>query len=226
MARLWCVNVSELTLDGAGMRAGAETLGSMPETVADLETARLARLARQGDRDAFAALVDLHQQSAWRVAMAALGRAEDAEDAAQDAFISAWRNLASLRNEDRFRPWLMSIVWRKALDRRRGLRSWLRLVPARGRDTDLLWTIEQSPDAAPTPEGELLARGAVDTTRQLIAALPRKLRDPLLLAAGGEHRYDAIAAMLGVPLGTVKWRVSEARRIVKAKLARLDGGGR
>lgn len=208
------------------MRAGAETLGSMPETVADPETARLARLARQGDRDAFAALVDLHQQSAWRVAMAALARAEDAEDAAQDAFISAWRNLASLRDEDRFRPWLMSIVWRKALDRRRGLRSWLRLVPARGSDTDLLWTIDQSPDAAPTPEGELLARGAADTTRQLIAALPRKLRDPLLLAAGGEHRYDEIAAMLGVPLGTVKWRVSEARRIVKAKLARLDGGGR
>ena len=221
------MSVSELALDAAGMRTGVETLGAMPETTADPESARLTRLARQGDRDAFAALVDRHQQSAWRVAMAALGRAEEAEDAAQDAFISAWRNLASLHDEGRFRPWLMSIVWRKALDRRRGLRSWLRLVPARTGDADLLWTIEQSPDAAPTPEGRLLARGAVESTRQLIAALPRKLRDPLLLAASGEHRYDEIAVMLGVPLGTVKWRVSEARRIVKAKLARLeDGGGR
>lgn len=206
------------------MQVGAEALGSMPDTVADPETTHLARLARQGDRDAFAALVDLHQQGAWRVAMAALGRAEDAEDAAQDAFISAWRNLASLRGDDRFRPWLMSIVWRKALDRRRGLRSWLRLVPARG-DADVLWTIEQSPDGAPTPEGALLARGSVESTRQLIAALPRKLRDPLLLAASGEHRYEEIASMLGVPLGTVKWRVSEARRIVRTKLERLDAGG-
>ena len=118
----------------------------------------------------------------------------------------------------------MSIVWRKALDRRRGLRSWLRLVPSRA-ETDLLWTIEQSPDGAPTPEGALLARGSVESTRHLIAALPRKLRDPLLLAASGEHRYEEIASMLGVPLGTVKWRVSEARRIVRAKLERLDAGG-
>lgn len=221
------MSVSELTLDTPGIRAGAETLGSMPETVADPETARLTRLAHQGDRDAFAALVDLHQQGAWRVAMAALGRPEDAEDAAQEAFISAWHNLASLRDEDRFRPWLMSIVWRKALDRRRGLRSWLRLVPAmRENDGDLSWTIEQSPDASPTPEQAMLARGSVATTRQLIAALPRKLRDPLLLAASGEHRYDEIAVMLGVPLGTVKWRVSEARRVVKDKLARLEGGAR
>ena len=56
---------------------------------------------------------------------------------------------------------------------------------------------------------------------QMIRSLPARLRDPFLLAATGEHRYEDIAAMLGVPLGTVKWRMAEARRILRKKLERL-----
>jgi RNA polymerase sigma-70 factor (ECF subfamily) len=59
---------------------------------------------------------------------------------------------------------------------------------------------------------------------QLIRALPPKLRDPFLLAAGGEHRYEDIAALLGIPIGTVKWRMSEARRVLRAKLQRMGFG--
>ncbi len=51
-----------------------------------------------------------------------------------------------------------------------------------------------------------------------IAALPRKLRDTLLLAQSGDYSYEEIAVMLGAPAGTIKWRVSEARRQVKAAL--------
>lgn len=194
------------------------------EADVDLDASRLVRLARDGDKDAFACLVDLYQQSAWRVAMAALGRPEEAEDAAQDGFLSAWSNLGHLRADERFRPWLLSIVWRKALDRRRGLRSWLRMIvapPGAGID-EPTWSIEDSPDLSPTPEAETISRSAALAARKVIAALPRKLRDPLLLAASGDYRYDEIAAMLDIPLGTVKWRVSEARRVVKAKLARLE----
>ena len=56
---------------------------------------------------------------------------------------------------------------------------------------------------------------------RLIGTLPRKLRDALLLAGIGEHTYEQISQMLGTPLGTVKWRVSEARRVLKRKLAAL-----
>jgi RNA polymerase sigma-70 factor (ECF subfamily) len=56
---------------------------------------------------------------------------------------------------------------------------------------------------------------------RLIGTLPRKLRDALLLAGTGEHTYEQISQMLGAPLGTVKWRVSEARRVLKQKLAAL-----
>ena len=52
-------------------------------------------------------------------------------------------------------------------------------------------------------------------------ALPPKLRDPLLLAGSGDYSYDEIAAMLAIPVGTVKWRVSEARKQLRVKLTRL-----
>lgn len=169
-----------------------------------VEDAALVRLARAGDRDAFAALVDRHQTAAWRVAMAALGRPDEADDAAQEAFIAAWQRLDALSDEGRFRPWLLSIAWRKALDRRRGLRAWLRAVsqPA-GSDERPLWTIEDSPDLSPSPEDVLLSHRAAASTRRMIAALPRKLRDPLLLAASGEYRYEEIAEILGAPVGTI-----------------------
>jgi DNA-directed RNA polymerase specialized sigma24 family protein len=50
------------------------------------------------------------------------------------------------------------------------------------------------------------------------------LRDPFLLAASGDHRYEDIATLLGTPIGTVKWRVSEARRMIRMKLDRLGHG--
>jgi DNA-directed RNA polymerase specialized sigma24 family protein len=57
-----------------------------------------------------------------------------------------------------------------------------------------------------------------------VKALPPKLRDPFLLAASGDHRYEDIAIMLGAPLGTIKWRIAEARRVVRMKLDRLGHG--
>jgi RNA polymerase sigma-70 factor (ECF subfamily) len=57
--------------------------------------------------------------------------------------------------------------------------------------------------------------------RKLIATLPRKLRDALLLAGSGDYSYEQISVMLGVPVGTVKWRVAEARRVLRVKLERF-----
>ena len=54
--------------------------------------------------------------------------------------------------------------------------------------------------------------------RGAIRALPGKLRDTLLLAQSGEHTYDEIAAMVQAPVGTIKWRVSEARKVIKKRL--------
>ncbi len=177
----------------------------------------LVAAARAGDREAFGELITRHETIVFRTALAALGRPEDAEEAAQDALIVAWNKLPGFRGESSFRTWLLTIVWRKALDRRR-VRSlwWRRTQFAVGAD-------EPEPTAglaaeSPTPERETLARDLAARTAVEINGLSPKLRDALLLAASGEHSYPEIAVLLGIPLGTVKWRVAEARKILTTRL--------
>lgn len=180
-----------------------------PEIAAALER------ARAGDADAFGTLVDRYRDAVFRAALAATGSAAEADDAAQEAFVAAYRRLDRFRGDSSFKTWLLSIAWRKAIDRRRaGRHALLPLETEDGRPVD-------PPSTSPPPDAHLDARAARRAIKQTIASLPPKLRDPLLLAAGGEHAYEEIAAMLDVPLGTVKWRISEARRIVRDKLDRL-----
>ena len=84
--------------------------------------------------------------------------------------------------------------------------------------------IEHVASAEPSHEDRLAGAELRGTLKQMITSLPRKLRDALLLAHSGEHSYDEIGRMLGIPVGTVKWRVSEARRLLKRKLAALGYG--
>jgi RNA polymerase sigma-70 factor (ECF subfamily) len=80
------------------------------------------------------------------------------------------------------------------------------------------------PAADPAPDALLISRELEAAITQVVKALPGKLRDPFLLAASGDHRYEDIATLLGIPIGTVKWRVSEARRLIRMKLERLGHG--
>jgi len=194
--------------------------GTESGLVIDRESAEVRGLldrAKAGDQAAFGRLVDLHQRVVYRTALAALGRREDAEDAAQEAFVQAWRNLEGFRGEAAFRTWLLTIVWRKALDRRRSrLLWWKRAAPT----TDDRDPIDDVAGASPSPERETVARDLARRVRAEISKLSPTLRDTLVLAASGEYTYDEIAAMLRTPLGTIKWRVAEARRIVAS---RMDG---
>lgn len=79
--------------------------------------------------------------------------------------------------------------------------------------------VERVSSSEPSHEERLAERELRAQLARLIVALKPPLRDALLLAAAGEHAYDEIAAMLDIPVGTLKWRVSEARRILRTKLA-------
>jgi RNA polymerase sigma-70 factor (ECF subfamily) len=116
-----------------------------------------------------------------------------------------------------FRTWLLAIVWRKALDRRRRRRAtWWSASTAAGRsDGDLDWLSATGAD----PERETVSRDLARRVESEIRHLSPKLRDALLLAASGEHSYAEIAAILGIPLGTLKWRVSEARRVIGQRVS-------
>src|SRR6478735_5603094 len=91
---------------------------------ANPEVIRLVALARTGDRAAFGVLIEDHLAAARRLALAAVGQPADADEAVQEASVAAWTRLHALQDPNVFRAWFMRIVWRKALDRRRSLRTW------------------------------------------------------------------------------------------------------
>lgn len=184
----------------------------------------LVRLAQAGDTDAFGELVERNRRAVFRAALAAVGSPSEADDVAQEAFVTAWRKLSGFRGESQFRTWLLSITWRKAIDRRKSISRWLKLAASSSRDEagdDMFDLIEQVPSSAQGQDMVLESNELQRDIRRLINTLPRKLRDALLLAGTGEHTYEEISQMLAAPVGTVKWRVAEARRVLKRKLAAM-----
>ena len=190
-----------------------------PVSTRGVSDPELVERARRGDDAAFGTLVDRHRTSVFRAALAALGIREDAEEVAQEAFVAAFRHLQDFREDASFKTWLLSIAWRKALTRRRTVKTFLRRFVQPPEDTE--W---QVPDAGRSQEQAVLDEELRGHLRREIARLAPKFRDALLLASAGEHSYNDIAGMLGIPVGTLKWRVNEARRQLKERLAGVGYG--
>jgi len=157
--------------------------------------------AQRGDTRAFDALVEPHWQMAFRLAFLITRDAAEAEDAAQEALLKAWRALTRFRDTEPLRPWLLRIVANEARNRRRsaGRRSQLALRAH---------SVQVSGGAAPSPE-ELAV--AADEQRQLLAeleALPEQARLVLACRFLLDLSEAETAAALGVRLGTVKSRTA------------------
>jgi len=189
-----------------------------PAAPDDLE---LVRRAQAGDVAAFGELVERNRRAVFRAALAAVGSATEADDVAQDAFVTAFQKLGGFRGEASFKTWLLSITWRKAIDRRKSMTRWMqRLVhPTGSGETGEEWDPMDHVEAqGRSQEHDVMTSDLQRRLRPLIAALPKKLRDALLLAGSGDHTYEEIGHLLRIPVGTVKWRVSEARRVLKQKM--------
>lgn len=185
-----------------------------------MSDADLVARAREGDAAAFGTLVDRHKTAVYRATRAALHSHEEAEDAAQDAFVIAYQRLGSFRGDASFKTWLLTIAWHQAISRRRGLaRWWKRTAPMEHGDGDGGTTAIDAADPDPSPEASAASNELRRAIVSEIRALPPRLRDTLLLAQAGGMSYEEIGAIVGSPAGTIKWRVSEARKKVKARLA-------
>jgi RNA polymerase sigma-70 factor (ECF subfamily) len=165
------------------------------------EQSLLAR-AREGDVRAYEELVERHQPLAFRVAWMITRSTPEAEEAAQDGFVKAYRNLSRFRVGASFRPWLLRIVANEARNRR---------VAAERRERLALRAEAERPVVtAPAAEAEALASGEREG---LLAAVGRlEERDQLVIAARFflELSEAEAAAALGVRRGTVKSRLSRA----------------
>jgi RNA polymerase sigma-70 factor (ECF subfamily) len=175
-----------------------------------LDESELVLRSQRGDEDAYEELVRMHQGIAFRTAYVFTGVAEDAQEAAQDAFVKVYRALGRFRAGAPFRPWLLKIVANEARNRRRaaGRREGLAVRAASA----------GAEDAAPSPESALLS---AERRQELMAALNRlRSEDREVIAC----RYfldlseEDTAAALGWKHGTVKSRLSRALERLRAEV--------
>jgi RNA polymerase sigma-70 factor (ECF subfamily) len=187
--------------------------GGVVATVVDrpLEETELVERARRGDLRAWETIVRTHQGIAFRTAYVLAGNAADAEEAAQDGFVKAYRALGRFHRGAPFRPWLLRIVANEARNRRRSA--------ARRERLSLRAAAEARPgDAVPSPEAALFAR---ESQEQLLAAIERLSeahRDAIVCRYVLDLSEDETAAALGVRRGTVKSRLSRALERLREEL--------
>jgi len=165
--------------------------------------ARLVLEARSGSDEAFARLVGLHQQAVRGFLRRLSGSHADADDLAQDTFVTAWSRLGAFRPEGSLRAWLCGLAYRKWLTHRRSE------ARRAGREDA---AAREAPPAPPSPDARLDAA-------TLLGALPSEQRASIALCLAAGFSHVEAAEALDLPLGTVKSHVSRGR----AKLLQLMG---
>jgi RNA polymerase sigma-70 factor, ECF subfamily len=171
--------------------------------------AELLRRLRRRDEHAFRELVDRHEALVRAYAARILGDAHEAEDAAQEVFLRAFRRVAAFRGDATLATWLLRICRNHCLDR-------LRARPPA--------TVELSEDL---PAAELDATAAqlalrVERERLVtaLAELPEPLQQAVVLRELRGMSYEEVAATLGIPVGTVRSRLNAARSQLRRALER------
>ena len=177
-----------------------------------VQDGELARRAQGGDRDAFGELVARYAGQARRVAVSVLGNPDDADDAAQDGFLSALKNIDRYDPARPFGPWLMRIVANAAAARRRRLRV---------RRADELSPVTAASEPSPAVVTDRRAFGAA--LQRALAALPERQRTAVVLFDVEGYSHAEIASILGIPAGTVRSDVFHARRALRDPLEDWEG---
>jgi RNA polymerase sigma factor (sigma-70 family) len=176
-------------------RAGAE------EVVVQSDEMLIAAVAG-GDEGALRALYERHAAVMLRLLRRLTADQSEAEDVLQEAWMSVWSSARTFRGDSSVRGWLLGVTRRTCHDKLRRKRL------ARA---DLSEAADIS-DTQPGVEAQVLAAAGLARIQEAIARLPEPLRDVVVLGLGEELPYRDVAAAVGVPVGTVKSRMSLARR--------------
>jgi len=166
--------------------------------------------SRQGERSAFAELICRHQRGVINVVYRMCGDAQLAEDAAQEAFIRAWRGLSGYRPTGDFRSWLYRIALNAGLD----------MLRRQKRETEA--DMENMADCN-TPEALLVRKESADRVRAAVLTLSEASRAVLILREYEGLSYQEIAAALDIPTGTVMSRLNYARTCLRTLLGAARG---
>jgi RNA polymerase sigma-70 factor, ECF subfamily len=188
----------------------------MSEPLHDDTEARLIRAATAGDAESFGRLVLLYQDRLVNSLFHLVGNQAEAEDIAQEAFVLAFLKLSSFRGQSQFYTWLFRIARNLSVSRFRRARKTASLDAVDAGGSMLLLSDEAAPDQR-LLDGETVARVQV-----ALARLSEEHRAILILREMDELDYDAIAAALELPVGTVRSRLHRARLQLKAELEALE----
>ena len=165
--------------------------------------------ARTGDREAFGALVEQYRDNVYRLAYRMCGNAYDADEAAQEAFVAAWRALPNFRGDAKFSTWLYRLTTNAAIDVMR--REKRHQTVGDGEMIDLA-------DDADSPQETVERTEQQEAVQKALATLSEEYREVLLLRYMEELDYAEIAEVLQLPSGTVKSRINRAKAALKAAL--------
>ncbi len=189
-----------------------------------MSDAELIARARDGDRDAFGELMQLHYELTFRTVLAIVRHEHDARDLCQDVWLKIWQDLPAYRGDAKFTTWLHPIATRRAIDHLRKRRRWFdRFLPFLRNDAPDS-PRERSAPAAPEPAApddtrdHLQQTEAADRYERALAALPPRHRAVLAMREIQGLSYEDIARALRCPVGTVMSRLHTARRLLAQKL--------
>ena len=175
--------------------------------------------ARRGDADAFEQLVVAYRDQVFRLALRMCGSETDADEVAQEAFLSAWKALPNFRGESQFSTWLYQLTTHAAIDL---MRREKRQIAA----DDI--TEVSAADPAPSPQQQAEQSEQREIVRDAILQLAPEQREVVVLRFMEELSYEEIGAVLKLPSGTVKSRLNRAKAQLKeilSKSGNLFGAG-
>ncbi|WP_086160926.1 RNA polymerase sigma factor [Streptomyces marincola] len=181
----------------------AEEAGAAVGGAGDVDDALLAARAGEGDEDAFEALVRRHGPELLRLASHLLGGGTDAEDAVQEAFVSAWRRLPEFRGDAAFRTWMYRIVTNRCLNQLRARRP-----------TAPLDTVAEpaAPEHLVSPARTAESTAAVRALHAALGGLSPEQRACWVLREFHGLSYEDIAHTVGISHQAVRGRIFRARR--------------
>ncbi len=161
--------------------------------------------ARAGDKQAFSRLVEAYQRPVYNLTYRMLGTPEEAEDAAQEAFLRAYSRLEQYNPKHKFSTWLFSIANNHCIDRLRKRRKTFVSID----DNPVLQNLTN--DKQP-PEEDLLDAEQASELQALLTQLEPEYRTPLILRYWEEYSYDEIATAMDLTVSAVKSRLFRARK--------------
>lgn len=175
---------------------------------AEPEDGDLVAMTLRGNREAFATLVQRYDRAVYHLAYRTLRDVEEARDAAQEAFFKAYRSLRTFKPGAKFSTWIFAITYHACCDRLNRRKHYA------GNE------LPERADASPGPEQQVIALDEASRLRAAIESLPEKYRAVITLFHLQGRQYEEIAAVLGLPMGTVKTHLFRA----KEQLRRLLSG--